>query len=1644
MDKNHVHAPAATRRPTSGTPFGIEPAVSMETQQTGAGAQQNTAEGREVRCLQVAEEGGTRETVFQDEDGFHADWSMDIDDLEWEELKVCRLHVTELEKQRDHLEIDIEREKQAENSAAVFRLRARHKCVCAEIQAEEELEAHLAMVLQEHELELCQVEIELGQYLGLRQEVEHEEKKLRALHQEKHSQRLQIEKSINKRAKLKALHAKNEQKKTLQEQVELKMRKKEQIQASRQKAAFFLKQTLERMREKEEEGEKIKKELMKRRTEAAESLKANIAASQEALRVRKLKQKACLPKLKEDKNFRKHLLQEAGLNSIKLMHLHKAQEDRYRKQETFQEKQKVKKIEIVSKLPLEEKQKEKLKKTHSLLIQPSARVTQSMVLKRWEKLQQNVLPLSAHAERELNQDRCPTRPVSSPASSRTGISSSLDSLQKLEASTRIEADWLMEKKGDQECMVQPEFIGLWDRKHMDYMMISDKHVSVKTSFLRSTKPEIDKTLTSKGTKKTKRGPPFISKPETVLFKDFDLEKTYKKKVVLTNTSNVTNHCRFTGVSQNLMDFISVSFEPPGPMSAGMACELEVAFRPLLNEDLDGKIHFQTPTGPFSVTIKCRTKKCEMVVDSSLIDFGTHVVGETISRVITLTNRGALGTRYSLAPLPTNCLQLQNLLHHSSSSKQEPGDSNSVKGAAQEEEIYPEGENTNCGVPTEQKTGTSLISSDTSVGVEASGADGLEESEVTEVEQGCDSEITEFSIGEVLEGEVGPFGSIKLPIIFTPTIPGETKLDFKITFSQPNCEAIMMSAYGVAESVPVWVTKPNMDLKICMYNRLYQDCIEVQSRASTALRLTFDICKKLRNHMDILPKTAYIQAKSSFHAHLKFLPRCSLSEDAKSFFDQDTGVLEVPLYIQVADQVKPVPFTIHAVVTTSDFKFDRTEVDFGHCTVFDAVQTTVRLTNLSLLPQDFGFVAIPKFIDVQPNDGFGTLLPLQTLEIDLIFSPSKADEYNFQLTCKSGINREFRLSCRGIGVRPVLELSNSLVQFGATAVGDRSTAVLHVLNSHTSLNDFTRPMPRIGKGTVSRVGARFFSFTPPENSEITVAPTTGCVLPGQRCLVQVTFSPLLCDDDIKAEAIQMLSQQEELQNKKEESKKGKKSPLIRSSSKLKEKTRKVSLTRKSESLLQALNQADIQKDSAEYVAAKASLLHTFKKRCNRYVIPCFVSDGDGTHQKETKQSLYSPYNTLYLELHCPAVRPMLMVISEHHGETTINFNQVAIGQKVLKKVTVQNIGSEFVMLKSSLLDINGPFALLNAMRGVKPGGTHTLLLAFTPALGKKYREILDVSCSQMTLEFTLYGEGIVPLVTCTHKGRILDFGYVLEKQSTSQVVTFQNSCVLHLQFRVLLDSLRLSKHKDTRLLPAFLSKYSTQCTTVGTQNYSGQSVFVVSPTEGTIAPDETQDITVTFKPDHEGLHYRDALQVQLMNHQTVCDLELRGAASSHNMFVCGGDPLNLCSESLIHPNIYRAGELEHTDTHKERKRLPTPLLLTLRSVLCEGQVTAAVGKIEVGCIPSSRLHNKKNGEFLWENVTALRQQGFSVEPTEGRVDAGHRRTITVTWTPPAGHTPNKVVQVCASLILRGEETEVYNVTLLAYTSSHAHSGQDNRY
>ena len=65
------------------------------------------------------------------------------------------------------------------------------------------------------------------------------------------------------------------------------------------------------------------------------------------------------------------------------------------------------------------------------------------------------------------------------------------------------------------------------------------------------------------------------------------------------------------------------------------------------------------------------------------------------------------------------------------------------------------------------------------------------------------------------------------------------------------------------------------------------------------------------------------------------------------------------HVSVLLQTRLVPFSVHAVVTNSDLEFDKTNIDFGCCTIYEAVKTTVTLTNHSILPQQFGFVGIPE-------------------------------------------------------------------------------------------------------------------------------------------------------------------------------------------------------------------------------------------------------------------------------------------------------------------------------------------------------------------------------------------------------------------------------------------------------------------------------------------------------------------------------------------------------------------------------------------------------------------------------------------------------------------------------------------------------------
>ncbi|XP_061463318.1 cilia- and flagella-associated protein 74-like [Rhineura floridana] len=244
--------------------------------------------------------------------------------------------------------------------------------------------------------------------------------------------------------------------------------------------------------------------------------------------------------------------------------------------------------------------------------------------------------------------------------------------------------------------------------------------------------------------------------------------------------------------------------------------------------------------------------------------------------------------------------------------------------------------------------------------------------------------------------------------------------------------------------------------------------------------------------------------------------------------------------------------------------------------------------------------------------------------------------------------------------------------------------------------------------------------------------------------------------------------------------------------------------------------------------------------------------------------------------------------------------------------------------------------------------------------------------------------------------------------------------LPLKYSIFLESLSPNRDREHQKLPPFLA--SPEITDlVGTQNYSGLSVFSVSPVEGTICFGKCQEFTVTFSPDHESLFYSDCIQVVIFGKEVIRVIQLKGAARNHMMFVEGGDPLDVPIESLaITTSVAEEAAKSESD------RATNSILLNLECVQSETFVIPAIWELKVGGIRTAQFASKKNVEYSWENMQLLQLKGFTIDPVKGTVERGQTKSISVSWVPPAGSNPNQPVTGSAILTVKGDVKEVYSV------------------
>ncbi|XP_066420300.1 cilia- and flagella-associated protein 74 isoform X1 [Molothrus aeneus] len=1564
-------------------------------------------------------------------------------------LSACRLRSKMLAKQLDHVDMEIEREEEAGNVAAVSRLQAVSSRLCTELEREKELELTLALTLKQNLVELWQIETEQEKYDILREQLQKDEEELQMQYQEEREVRIWKEKITALQAEGTRRTREKREKEAQREREERNKKLLEDAKRNHEKAVCFLRQSMARIHEKNAKEEAKAQEHMERRIQAVLSLKTSITSNRERLQTLQILNKAkALEAKKEEMKMREAILAEGG-NVVREIFLHKRQQEHEKRQEAFREQQKSRKMEIVSRILQERAATHKQSKSQSptKAIKARGKLEDPLLQsgKAWQSEETCKRP-----DGEISQPWCPP--------SVYALAGEGTAPQGERAENKPQD--VLQERGDEDTerdktLLVPEFPGLWSREcdlHKVPRAEDPTQLALRTVRTQMAKKKMEKLQTGTLHKQTvpaqeHKGCAFHSKPSCIHFKDFDVGQIYKKKIILTNTSYSVNYCRLVGISECLKDSISVHFDPPGKMSSGMSCEFLVTFKPMINKGLEGAVMFMAQTGSFSVPLKCTVKTCMLALDKELIDFGSLVVGETISRPISLTNSGALGARFRVWTSAGATSTLRATVkaapaivvteHPSEPEEEEEGSPGPVAaGDPKQSCAGPREGLTPCAAQEPRRSSaTEELGQgelNTRSDLDTDNADNL-------MELSPDKIPIEIMLGKVTEGEIGPFSSVKIPVLFVPAVPGAVRAEFVILFDNPDCKPLSFSAIGVSVDVPIWVPQPNVDLRICLYGRLYQDSVEVCSRATTTLRLKFEVCRELSKHMELLPKTGYIQAQSSFSAQLKFLPRQSLPEDAGSYFNAETGILEAPVTILIVDKAKKINFTVHAIVTTSDLEISPAQISFGYCTIYEAVQANVTLTNRSILPQEFGFVGLPEFVEVQPNDGFGIILPLESLTLDIIFKATKAKEYSFELTCRTEINRQFKLSCKAVGVHPPLELSHSLVQFAATALNSVSSATLDVLNSHVDGNPLTHPVPRIGTGSPGPVGPSSFEFHVPQDCPVTITPSVGTVLPGQKSSIRVSFRPALSEQRVREEAARRLSTaavpeaaaqipsdppQSPVGKKKKDSKKEQNKSSVSIS-------RGRTGSRKSLASVHGPEEPkpeELKPDSDAYRAAQASLTRRFRGSFNKYIIPCSVASGHASGEEGSGSLTCSPHNTLYLELHCPAVAPPVLIMSDS-GINVANFGDVSVGHRMMKRITIENISPGKLELGFSVLNPNGPFLLVRAVGTLEPGENKPLIISFCPSEDKWFLETLDIQVAQTNLSLPLSGHGVVPSTECS-VGEVLDMGYVMARDTATATVQIKNTSSMTLLFSVQLESLSPTRDRDRQKIPSFLTSSLQRTEIVGTQNYNGFSVFRVSPTEGKIEAGMSQDFVVTFSPDHESLYYSDRLKVLLFGKHTAHEIQLKGAARDHLMFVEGGVPLDVPVESLAVTSPVAPQEA----LEKGPQEAVRSLLLLLEFV--EGSAEPARAEITVGAIQSPQLAAKKAVEFSLDSGPELPRAGFELDGAKGALERGQLKRIGVSWVPPADLQTSDPPLVSALLTVKGDITECYRVLLMARVVSAA--------
>ncbi|KAG5202415.1 hypothetical protein JEQ12_003805 [Ovis aries] len=464
------------------------------------------------------------------------------------ELRACRRRMELLVKQQESVAAEMAAERAANNMAAMGRLEAASQRLCSELKNEWDLQARMMAVLQQSESALWQIEVQEGQLEDARKSAQEEAAAARRGLQERAAKQLDREMGASEKAEqnrlLRARRCVH-----LQKELGLRQQKLvEEAQKNHRKALKFLKASLGRIREQEQKEELETREHMRRRMDAVLALKNSISANRETLRKFQAWGQTKRELAEQQAQAEKKAILAQGGDAFKHLCHQRRRQELEAQNRAFEEEQKRRKQEIVSRL-LKEEAVEDRRRPRPEPPRPAGQ--RSLRDQTWSYVATVCDGQNAEA------------PPCCPLENKSRFYQSSLLLTAI-SSESVQGDG--SSLSGEDTLAWPEIPGLWKEDYKPFQ-VSKEDVDRKP--VGGTK--MDKDILARTMQRLRsgvihkqvasgrefRGCPFNSKPKFIHFKDFDVGKVYKKKITLINATYTINYCKLVGVDEGLQDFIHV-------------------------------------------------------------------------------------------------------------------------------------------------------------------------------------------------------------------------------------------------------------------------------------------------------------------------------------------------------------------------------------------------------------------------------------------------------------------------------------------------------------------------------------------------------------------------------------------------------------------------------------------------------------------------------------------------------------------------------------------------------------------------------------------------------------------------------------------------------------------------------------------------------------------------------------------------------------------------------------------------------------------------------------------------------------------------------------------------------------------------------